>query len=683
MNRISFGLARTFALAISLALVMPAIASAAVWTDQADYAPGSVVTISGDNSNEAGYMAGETVHVDVAGPNGWTATCDALADDAGAWSCQVTLADGAEAVGDYTYTATGLTSGTSESGTFTDAGLHFLAVAPGPTYVAVTFFGDGTASSDVLGFPTADCTGSPDKLLPDDFTTNTDGTFKLAAGMSNIVSVLATAPSPITVGPDIYEFSFWSFSNGTVVGSATDNPVCFTAPVTTATTFVTANYVLAGDPDLTATKSSSDEGDGPLDAGESFTWTIRVENEGDADAEFAVDELLLQDDLPAGPTYSNIVVDDTNVTTGSVDCDIATNQLTCWADGGAVTLEPGDYFEVSFDVEPGLVNVGSLDNPDSAGICRADPDNVIAEDNAGGDAETNNDCADSVAVSGIVVTRGGCTFDYDTETAEETFRLIYTPDMNTSDYKLFASNPGQFFLNVFTATDGEDITIDIPYPFVTQGATPIHVYGDWTATEDNGKVCFDPGTQLWSQQDQIAYEDYGSDSFIDSETLTIDVPDDFEGFIYVRVHLAYGLNGITTDCDRSDPNAINCDPVGTIWDGQLYEFSFTDGASGSTTIESTNEFKRINGVAGLVLGAGLDPLAGQTVKIWQGSKLWKTVTTDSDGWYMALFKYTGKATTFTAKVVQLGWQQSFILKSNGFANASFIDGAPVYTYVAK
>ena len=109
------------ALLLMATLLLPALVNAAVWTDKADYAPGSVVTISGDNSDGAGYVAGETVHVDVTGPNGWTSSCDALADDAGAWSCQITLdADPDIAVGDYAYVATGLTSGASETGTFSD-----------------------------------------------------------------------------------------------------------------------------------------------------------------------------------------------------------------------------------------------------------------------------------------------------------------------------------------------------------------------------------------------------------------------------------------------------------------------------------------------------------------------------------------------------------------------------------
>src|SRR5215469_13053916 len=97
-------------------------AHAAVWTDQADYSPGSVVTISGDNSDGAGYQADEAVHVAVNGPGSVANSCDATADGSGAWSCQITLGTGAAAIGGYTYTATGQASGVSQSGTFTDSG---------------------------------------------------------------------------------------------------------------------------------------------------------------------------------------------------------------------------------------------------------------------------------------------------------------------------------------------------------------------------------------------------------------------------------------------------------------------------------------------------------------------------------------------------------------------------------
>src|SRR5437773_1288368 len=76
---------------IAMGLTLVRTVKAAVGTNQADYAPGSVVTISGDNSDSAGYAAGETVHVDVSGPNGYAAACDGTADENGAWNCQVTL----------------------------------------------------------------------------------------------------------------------------------------------------------------------------------------------------------------------------------------------------------------------------------------------------------------------------------------------------------------------------------------------------------------------------------------------------------------------------------------------------------------------------------------------------------------------------------------------------------------
>jgi len=142
---------RNLALGLSLAvalslLVAPLKALAAVWTDLPDYAPGSVVTISGDNSDGAGYLAGETVYVDVNGPNGYTATCEAVADDNGAWSCQVTLWDSELAVGEYTYTATGLSSGVSQSGTFTDAAAANVNFATSglPAGVSITITGNVT-----------------------------------------------------------------------------------------------------------------------------------------------------------------------------------------------------------------------------------------------------------------------------------------------------------------------------------------------------------------------------------------------------------------------------------------------------------------------------------------------------------------------------------------------------------
>jgi hypothetical protein len=116
-------------LTVALLLAITSIAMAYVGTDKPDYAPGSVVTISGDNRDNVGYLAGETVAIHVEGPNGYIADCEAVVGNDGAWSCQVTLdSDPTVAVGDYTYTATvfaedGITPLIVESGTFTDANL--------------------------------------------------------------------------------------------------------------------------------------------------------------------------------------------------------------------------------------------------------------------------------------------------------------------------------------------------------------------------------------------------------------------------------------------------------------------------------------------------------------------------------------------------------------------------------
>jgi len=68
------------AIGLILTLAMGAVANAAVWTPQQDYSPGDIVTIYGDNSDGAEYLPGETVHVDVSGPNGYASSCEGTAD---------------------------------------------------------------------------------------------------------------------------------------------------------------------------------------------------------------------------------------------------------------------------------------------------------------------------------------------------------------------------------------------------------------------------------------------------------------------------------------------------------------------------------------------------------------------------------------------------------------------------
>ena len=110
------------ALTLVVLLLLPSAAQARVWTDQEDYSPGATVTIHGENSDGVAYTPGETVLVSVSGPNNYTGSCEAAVanDGKGSWACDVVLANDESAEGAYTYTAVGQSSGTIESGNFTD-----------------------------------------------------------------------------------------------------------------------------------------------------------------------------------------------------------------------------------------------------------------------------------------------------------------------------------------------------------------------------------------------------------------------------------------------------------------------------------------------------------------------------------------------------------------------------------
>jgi len=138
--------------ALTMIFVVAVPVSAYITTDQEDYAPGSVVTISGDNSDGAGYLPGETVVVEVSGPNEYVASFEAVVGEDGSWSGTVQLWDSDLAVGEYSYTATGQSSGVVESGTFTDATPTIDSLSPtsGPVGTTVTVNGSGFHNGDTI-----------------------------------------------------------------------------------------------------------------------------------------------------------------------------------------------------------------------------------------------------------------------------------------------------------------------------------------------------------------------------------------------------------------------------------------------------------------------------------------------------------------------------------------------------
>ncbi|MDP9182771.1 MAG: hypothetical protein M3P04_08370, partial [Actinomycetota bacterium] len=115
----------------SLALVLSSVAMAAaepagpsITSDQADYAPGEVVTIAG-----AGWAASEAVHLTVDDSDGqtWRYQADPVTDAAGAFRVQFTLPDWF--VANYTAVATDA-SGATATTRFTDSNIQVAAVNP-------------------------------------------------------------------------------------------------------------------------------------------------------------------------------------------------------------------------------------------------------------------------------------------------------------------------------------------------------------------------------------------------------------------------------------------------------------------------------------------------------------------------------------------------------------------------
>jgi hypothetical protein len=144
-------------------------------------------------------------------------------------------------------------------------------------------------------------------------------------------------------------------------------------------------------PDLIASLANNVSGE--ITFGDTFTWTLTVTNTDAISASFISAQVILQDDLPSsGAAYGTPVVQNSNGITGTVDCNVASNTLTCSADGAVVMDASGGKFEVAVPVTPLAAN--TLTNPRSSGSCSVDPNGVIVET-----IEDNNTCnSDSVTV---------------------------------------------------------------------------------------------------------------------------------------------------------------------------------------------------------------------------------------------------------------------------------------------
>jgi hypothetical protein len=286
-------------------IFMSGVAMAAVWTDQLDYTPGSVVTISGNNSDNAGYQSGETVNVHVDGPSSYDSSCSGTADTTGAWSCQITLVTTSAAEGSYNYTAVGNTSNVTQSGTFTDANnVHFTesglpigitwnvsmpdqhpsikTSTTTSTTDTITFAGVSSGAHNyIIGSPISGGVGTQYVALPSSgsvtavvnqnvgqninfasqyqvsFAVNPSGTGTINPSPVSYYNSGSTVPISATANTG-YVFSSWSASSSAITITSTTSSST-TATINGAGT-ITANFVLADSTPPTVSITSPSNG---------------------------------------------------------------------------------------------------------------------------------------------------------------------------------------------------------------------------------------------------------------------------------------------------------------------------------------------------------------------------------------------------------------------------------------
>jgi len=280
---------------------------------------------------------------------------------------------------------------------------------------------------------------------------------------------------------------------------------------------------------------------------------------------------------------------------------------------------------------------------------------------------------DALAQCSLVTSSSLCTFSIDA-VYEDQFRLILTPDQSASVFKLNASNPGQFYYNILYLGSGDTcLTITLPYPFVTQGAMPVHVYENVTMEYYDRQTCFVPGNEIANSPTQVTLDDYDSGSTTAVEVCIPYVPG---GLAYINMHLDYGLKGTTGYSKNYQDDAVEAGDSSNILIPQLQPYYFGDSTGNGDEVYSENVFKRIAGIGGLVLADNGDPAPNIAVEIYDphGMPI-TTVLTDQDGWYVLQYKHTGKASLYTVTLPDLlpayDLTQTVTLKSNGYVNVDF------------
>jgi large repetitive protein len=383
---------------------------------------------------------------------------------------------------------------------------------------------------------------------------------------------------------------------------------------------------------------------------ENVSWRYKVTNTGNV-------------------TLTNVEVTDNKLASTAIDCGDGTNIILSMAPGDVVTCNAGPVAN-TVPIMTKYENTGTASTTFNGG-------DVTASDN-------------SSYISrpfGLLMTNSTlCSLPNDQ------FNLLFTPDQGKG-YKLNASNPGQFYYNMFYVGEGGSyVTLTLSYPWIVQGAMPIHVYDDVIFDYDQTTkiTCLTAGAELGAYRNDMtlaSYTDTNKDGVIgfgDTYTANVWIPEtgDLNGFYYVNIHMDYGLKDTTYWSKGVNDNAVNTavTPTRLIQPSSTVPIHFqADGEGTLTTITSNNIFKKNPGIGGLVYTEGGAPVpegTEVTISVSTGKNPQTvTVKTDKDGWYMWSYKWTGKPAEFTVSIPNsLGitpLSQKVTLKANGYVEVNW------------
>ena len=351
-----------------------------------------------------------------------------------------------------------------------------------------------------------------------------------------------------------------------------------------------------------------------------------------------------------------------------------------------IVLAAGESFSFGFTLTFTIADLGPYTNTVT----------VVGVDDEDNETTATDDETITIIKPSELTNTSYCSFDFDPDLPGSQFRLLYVMESG-AEYRLNASNPGQFYYNVFVpGTPGEAtvVDIDIPFPFVTQGAVSIHVYDSFDIEaiimpDGSDGQCYTPigdvtgdftidtqsGSTSANGSEIIVLDDYSPQDIGSTQSITVsgNIPD--TGWMYVTVHLDYDLkrtSGWTRD--PADPEtAVNAGLGVTLAEPQNYDFAFAAGLLGdSETGQSVNNFKKGQGALVMVTDESDSPVSNVQVEMYDPmGGLIDSQITDEDGWLYFQYKHKGKAATYTVSLPDYDLEQSFTLKANRFVLLDF------------